>query len=146
MSIGIPLSHLLCFSDLPLYVTLQRSRSCTERPMSMEFFPTRLSPTLTKYLHQFLGSSAGTRSLICRSIVLHWGCLIGLINSCLFLDNICHHPVQVVLICNLCRCADLLQTYYGGSSMSLNPDIVPLLSCPRVEVSWLVLGSDVSVE
>ena len=36
--------------------------------------------------------------------------------------------------------------YYGGSSMSLNPGIVPLLSCPQVEVSWLVLGSDVSIE
>ena len=53
-----------------------------------------------------------------------------------------NHPY----ICNLCGCADLLQTYYGGSSMSLNPDIVPLLSCPQVEVSQLVLGSDVSVE
>ena len=30
--------------------------------------------------------------------------------------------------------------------MSLNPDIVPLLSCPRVEVSRLVLGSDISVQ
>ena len=65
---------------------------------------------------------------------------------CLFLDNICHDPVQVVLIYNLCGCAHLLQMYYGGSNMSLNPDIVPLLSCPRVEVSWPVLGSDVSVE
>ena len=35
---------------------------------------------------------------------------------------------------------------YGGSSMSVNPGIVPLLSCPRVEVSQLVLGSDVSVK
>ena len=30
--------------------------------------------------------------------------------------------------------------------MSLNPGIVLLLSCPQVEVSRLVLGSDVSVE
>ena len=64
----------------------------------------------------------------------------------LLLDNICHHPVRVVLICNLCRCADLPQTCYGDSSMSLNPGIIPLLSCPRVEVSRLVLGSDVLVE
>ena len=31
LSVGIPLSHALCFPDLLLYVTLQRSCSCTER-------------------------------------------------------------------------------------------------------------------
>ena len=125
MGVSVPLSHLLCFHDLLLYVTLQRSCSCTERSVSVEFFPTCLTPTLTEYLHQFLGSSARTGSLICQSIVLHW---FG--KLCLFLDNICHHPVQVVLICTLCRCTDLLQMCYGGSNMSLNPGIVPLLSCP----------------
>ena len=51
LSIGIPLSHPLCFADLPLYAALQRSRSCAKRSMSMEFFLMRLTPTLTKYLH-----------------------------------------------------------------------------------------------
>ena len=51
LSIGMPLSHPLCFPDLPLDATLQQSRSCTERPMSMKFFSMRLTPTLTKYLH-----------------------------------------------------------------------------------------------
>ena len=138
LSIGIPLSHPLCFPDLLLYVALQRSCSCTERSMSMEFFPMCLTPTLTKYLHKFLGSSAGTGSLICQSIVLHWGCPFGI--------QICHHTVQVVLNCSLCRCTGLPQMCYGGSSMSLNPGIVPLLSCPLVEVSQLVLGSNVLVQ
>ena len=30
--------------------------------------------------------------------------------------------------------------------MSLNPGNIPLLSCPQVEVSQLVISSDVSVE
>ena len=85
LSIGIPLSHPLCFPDLPLYATLQQSCSCAERSMSMEFFPTRLTPTLTKYLHQFMGSSTRTGSLICWSIVLCWGCPIGIKNSVYFL-------------------------------------------------------------
>ena len=85
LSVGIPLSHPLCFPDLPLYATLQQSSSCAERSMSMEFFPTCLTPTLTKYLHKFLGSSAGTGSLIYQSIVLCWGCSIGIQNSVYFL-------------------------------------------------------------
>ena len=65
---------------------------------------------------------------------------------CLLLDNIYRHPAQGVLICNLCGCADLPRTCCGGSSMSLNPGIVPLLSFPQAEVSRLILGSDVSIE
>ena len=111
----------------------------------MEFFPTHLTPTLTNYLHQFLGSLARTGSLICQSSPA-LGVSHRYQKLCLLLDNICHHPAQVVLICSLCGCTGLPQTYYGGSSMSLNPGIVSLLSCPQVEVSRLVLGLNVSVQ
>ena len=53
--------------------------------MSVKFFSTHLSPTLTKYLHQFLGDLVGTGSLICWPIVLSWGCPIGKVNSVYFL-------------------------------------------------------------
>ena len=58
---------------------------------------------------------------------------------CLFLDSICHHPVLVALICNLCRCTDLPQMYYGGSNMSASPGIVPLQNSLLAEVSLLGL-------
>ena len=57
----------------------------------------------------------------------------------LFLDNICHHPALVALLCNLCGCADFLRTYCGGSNMSASPGIVPIQNFPLTEVSLLGL-------
>ena len=85
LSVCIPLSHTLCFLNLPLYATLQQSCSCSERSMSMEFFPTCLTSPLTKYLNKFLGRSARTGSLVCWYIVLCWEWSVGLIHSVYFL-------------------------------------------------------------
>ena len=76
LSIGIPLSHPLGLFDFPLYTTLQRPHSCTERPMSMKFFSVHLSPTFAKYLHQVLGGLVGSWCLICRPVVLSSRCPI----------------------------------------------------------------------
>ena len=85
LSVGVPLFHMLCFLNLPLYVTLQRSCSCSKRSMSMEFFPMHLTSPLTKYLHKFLGHLARTGDLVCQYIVLCWEWSIGLIRSVYFL-------------------------------------------------------------
>ena len=85
LSVGIPLSHTLCFLNLLLYATLQRSCSCSKRSMSMEFFPTCLTSPLTEYLHKFLGHLARTGGLVCRYIVMCWEWSVGLIRSVYFL-------------------------------------------------------------
>ena len=54
---------------------------------------------------------------------------------CLFLDNICHHPALVALLCSHYGCADFLRMYCGESNMSANPGIVPPQSRPPTEVS-----------
>ena len=104
--------------------------------MSVEFFPTHLTSPLTEYLHKFLGHSARTRGLVCWYIVLCWEWSIGLICSvCLFLDNICHRPALIALLCSHYGCADFLRTYCGESDMSANPGIVPLQDRLLTEVS-----------
>ena len=144
LSVGIPLSHTLCFLNLPLYATLQRSCSCSESSMSMELFPMHLTSLLTEYLH-LLGSFSEDRGpgLPVYSPVLG---VVGRSHMlCLFLDNICHCPALVALLCNLYTCADFLCTYCGESNMSANPGIVPLLYRPLTEVSLPGLSHVISV-
>ena len=76
LSVGIPLSHPLGLFDFLLYTTLQQPRPCAERPMSVKFFSMHLSPTFAKYLHQFLGGSAGSQNLISWPVPLSSWCSI----------------------------------------------------------------------